>query len=75
MPCIESMQEDIREQVLTRSECKPRFAFQIDESTYVAGLAQLLVFVRSVLEKTSGKSSCCVYRFQKDVQGVIYSRH
>jgi hypothetical protein len=31
---------------LTRIKCSPKFALQTDESTDVAGLAQLLVFVR-----------------------------
>jgi hypothetical protein len=43
---IESMSKDIKEQLLTRIKCSPKCALQIDESTYVAGLAQLLVFVR-----------------------------
>jgi Tfp pilus assembly protein PilO len=42
---IESMSEDIKEQLLNRIKCSPKFALQIDESTDVAGLAQLLVFV------------------------------
>jgi hypothetical protein len=40
------MSKDIKEQPLTRIKCSPKFALQIDESTDVAGLAQLLVFVR-----------------------------
>jgi hypothetical protein len=39
---IESMSEDIKEQLLTRIKCGPKFALQIDDSTNVAGLAQLL---------------------------------
>jgi hypothetical protein len=37
------MSKDIKEQLLTRIKCSPKFALQIDESTDVAGLAQLLV--------------------------------
>jgi hypothetical protein len=47
---IESMSEHIKEQLLTRIKCSPKFALQIDESTDVAGLAQLLVFVRYFFE-------------------------
>jgi hypothetical protein len=68
------MSENIKEQLLTRIKCSPKLALQIDESTDVAGVAQLFVFVRYCSEKTSKKSSCSVYRFQRDVQGVIYSR-
>jgi tetrahydromethanopterin S-methyltransferase subunit F len=70
---IESVSEDIKEQLLTRFKCSPIFALQIDESTDVAGLAQLLLS-DTVSKKTSRNSSCSVYRFQRDVQGVIYSR-
>jgi hypothetical protein len=45
------MSEDIKEQLLTRIKCSPKFAFQIDESTDVAGLAQLLIFVRYCFEE------------------------
>jgi hypothetical protein len=51
---IESRSEDIKEQLLTRIKCSPKFALQIDESIYVAGLAQPLVFVR--------------YRFEENIQ-------
>jgi hypothetical protein len=47
----ESMSEDIKEQLLTRIKCSPKFALQIDESTDVAGLTQLLVFVRYCFEE------------------------
>jgi hypothetical protein len=40
------MSEDIKEQLLTRIKCNPKSALQFDESTDLAGLAQLLVFVR-----------------------------
>jgi hypothetical protein len=36
---IESVSEDIKEQLLTRIKCSPKLALQIDESTDVAGLA------------------------------------
>jgi hypothetical protein len=45
------MSEDIKEQLLTRIKYSPKSALQIDESTDVAGLAQLLVFVRYCSEK------------------------
>jgi hypothetical protein len=32
-------------------KCSTRFAFQINESTYVTGLPQLLVFVRYCFEE------------------------
>jgi hypothetical protein len=40
------MSEDIKEQLLTRIKCSQKFVLQVDKSTDVAGLAQLLVFVR-----------------------------
>jgi hypothetical protein len=43
--------EDIKEQLLTRIKCSPKFALQVDKSTDVAGLAQLLVFVRYCFEE------------------------
>jgi hypothetical protein len=49
----ESMSEEIKKQLLTRIKCSPKFALQIDESTDVAGLAQLLVFVRYCFEETT----------------------
>jgi hypothetical protein len=36
---------------VTRIKCSPKFTPQIDESTDVAGLAQLLVFVRYSFEE------------------------
>jgi hypothetical protein len=48
---IESMSKDIKEQLLTRIKCSPKFALQIDESTDAAGLDQLLVFVRYCFEE------------------------
>jgi tetrahydromethanopterin S-methyltransferase subunit F len=48
---IESMSEDIEEQLLTRIKSSPEFALQIDKSTDVAGLAQLFVFVRYCFEE------------------------
>jgi hypothetical protein len=47
---IESTSEDIKEHLLIRIKCSPKFALQIDDSTDVAGLAQLLVFVRYCFE-------------------------
>jgi hypothetical protein len=51
MRCITSTSEDIKEQLLTRIKCHPKSAFQINESTDVAELAQLLVFVRYYFEE------------------------
>jgi hypothetical protein len=48
---IESMSEDIGEQLLTRIKCSPKFALQIDESTDVTEFAQLLVFVGYCFEE------------------------
>jgi hypothetical protein len=45
------MSKDIKEQLLTRIKYSPKFALQIDESTDVAGLAQLLAFVRYCFEE------------------------
>jgi hypothetical protein len=45
------MSEDIKEQLLVRIKCSPKFALHIDESTDVAELAQLLVFVRYCFEE------------------------
>jgi hypothetical protein len=50
MQCIELVFEDIRKQLLTVTRCSPEFALQI-ESTDVAVLAQLLVFVRYCFEE------------------------
>jgi hypothetical protein len=47
----ELMSKDIKEQLLTRIKYGPKFALQIDESTDVAGLPQLLVFVRYCFEE------------------------
>jgi hypothetical protein len=44
------MSEDIKEQLLIRIKCSPKSALQIDESTDVAGLGQLLVLVRYCFE-------------------------
>jgi hypothetical protein len=41
----QSLSEDIKKQLQIRIECNPKFDLQIDESTDVAGLAQLLVFL------------------------------
>jgi hypothetical protein len=70
---IESMSEYTKEQVLTRIKCSSTFAHKIDESADVPGLAQLLEFVRYCFEENIQESSCSVYRFQRDVQGAIYS--
>jgi hypothetical protein len=51
MQCIESLSEDIKEQLLTRIKCSPKFSLQIDKSTDATGLAQLLVFVRHCFEE------------------------
>jgi hypothetical protein len=50
---IESVSEDIKEQLLTRIKCSPKCALQIDELTDVAGLAQLLVFVRYCFQENT----------------------
>jgi hypothetical protein len=65
---IQSMSEDIKEHLLTRIKCSPKFALQIDKSTDVAGLAHLLEFVRYCFEKTSRKNTCSVCRFQRGVR-------
>jgi hypothetical protein len=52
---IESMSKDIQEQLLTRIKYSPKFSLQIDESTDVAGLAQLLVFFRYCFEENIQK--------------------
>jgi hypothetical protein len=39
------MSEDIKKQMQTRIKCNPKFAFQVNNSTDVAGLAVLLLFV------------------------------
>jgi tetrahydromethanopterin S-methyltransferase subunit F len=53
---IESMSEDIKEQLLTRIKRSPKFALQVDESTDVAGLGKLLVLSDTVSKKTSRNS-------------------
>jgi hypothetical protein len=47
---IESVSEDIKEQLLIRIKCSPKLALQIDEATD-AGFAQLLLFVRCCFEE------------------------
>jgi hypothetical protein len=51
MQHIESVSEDIKEELLTRIICSPKFALQIYKSTDSAGLAQLLLFVRYAFEE------------------------
>jgi hypothetical protein len=46
MQKIDLMWKDIKEQLLTQIKCSPEFSLQINESTDVAHLPQLLVFVR-----------------------------
>jgi hypothetical protein len=48
---IESVSEDIDEQLLTRIKCSPIFLLEIDELTDVASLPQLLVFVSYCFEE------------------------
>jgi hypothetical protein len=43
MQRIESILEATKEQMLTRIKCSPKFTFQIDESTDVTGLPQMLL--------------------------------
>jgi hypothetical protein len=50
------MSEDIKEQLLIRIKCGPKSALQIDESTDIAGLGQLLVLSDTVSKKTCRKS-------------------
>jgi hypothetical protein len=65
--------EDIEEQLETRITCSPKFALRIDESADVAGFPQLHS-LDIVSKKSSKNSSCSGHRFQRDVQGLIYSR-
>jgi hypothetical protein len=51
MQCTESVSQNIKEQLLTKIKCCPKFAFQIDESSDVGGLPQLLVFVRYIFKE------------------------
>jgi hypothetical protein len=48
---IESVSEDIKEELLARIKLSPISELQIDESTDVAVLAQLLVFFRYCFEE------------------------
>jgi hypothetical protein len=45
------MSEDIKEQLQTKIKQSPKFAFQVDNSTDVTGLAVLLLFVRYCFEE------------------------
>jgi hypothetical protein len=61
------MSEDIKEQLLTRIKCSPKFAHQFDESRDVAGLAQLLETSGTVWKKICRKISekyvgSCMYK-------------
>jgi hypothetical protein len=62
------MPEDIKEQLLTRIKSSPKLALQINESTDIAGLPQLLVFVRYCFEENIMKISCSVDRSQTGLQ-------
>jgi hypothetical protein len=73
----ESVSQNIKKHLQTGITCSPKFSLQVDKSTDVSGLAQLLVFVRhsaTILKKTSRKNSCSIFLSHRDVQGVIYSR-
>jgi hypothetical protein len=65
------MSHDIKKQLLTRIRCSPKFTLQIDQSTYVAAIAQLLVSVR-LSKKTSRNSSCSVHSFQRYTGSDIF---
>lgn len=47
---INDMVYDTKEQLVRRIRGSPCFGIQLDESTDVAGLAQLIVFVRGILQ-------------------------
>jgi hypothetical protein len=51
MSHTESVPKYIKEQLQTRLKCSPKFVLQIDDSTHVVGLAQLLQFVRHCFEE------------------------
>jgi hypothetical protein len=46
--CISDMAEDALKQLLLRIQVSELYTLQLDESTDVAGLVQLLVYVRNV---------------------------
>jgi hypothetical protein len=53
------MPEDTKEQLHTRIKCSPKFAFQINNSTDVAGLAVLLLFRYCIKEIAQGEYMLC----------------
>lgn len=50
--CISDIAGDVLKQLLLCIRASDFYALQLDESTHVAGLAQLLVFVRYINEGT-----------------------
>jgi hypothetical protein len=60
--------------MLTRIKYSPKFALQIDESTNVAGLAQLLEFVRYCFEENTQEAFMFCPPLSERCTGVIYSR-
>ena len=69
--CISGMAGDVLKQLLLRIKASEFYALQLDESTDVAGLAQLLVYCMSVtfmggqLRKTSSSAN------QDDMRGYF----
>ena len=46
--CITDMSDDVLEQILTHVKASPFYSIQLDESTDIAGLPQLSVFIRYI---------------------------
>ena len=48
---IHEMSDNIKSKVLSKIDSSPVYALQLDESTYISNLSQLLVYVRYVADE------------------------
>ncbi|XP_025417673.1 protein ZBED8-like [Sipha flava] len=63
------MSEDIEQQVLNTLRNSLMFALQVDESTDISGKAQLLVFVRMVVDDDIIENFFCCKTLPKTTRG------
>jgi hypothetical protein len=68
MHCTASVLQNVREQLQTRIKCSSKFAPEVNGSTRIPGIAQILACVRNCFEEDTGKRSCSGCCFQRDVQ-------
>jgi hypothetical protein len=69
---IESMSEDIKEQLLTGLNAVQNLLFKSTNQQMLQDQLSYLYLSDTVSKKTSRKSSYSVYRFQRDVQSDIF---